>query len=204
MLSECEDKYDWAKENDFHGGMDRRKYAAFEYTKQRWRAARQPTVTLWEQLGAAYRACILREGEVFTAGNDKIKLRRDGDWMRVRLPSGRCLNFIKPRLHEGDLTYMGVDQYTRKWTRLPIHGGKLAGIVTQAFARDILATNIPSVEEHGFNIVLSVHDELITEAPDEELWDAPLLSSLMTRSPSWAPGLPLNADGFETHRYRKE
>ena len=76
--------------------------------------------------------------------------------------------------------------------------------ITQAVARDVLAENLRAVEKAGYAIVLSVHDELITETPDAEDYTAEDLSGLMSRPPYWAEDLPLAAAGFEAHRYRKD
>lgn len=75
---------------------------------------------------------------------------------------------------------------------------------TQAFARDVLAHNMPSIEQAGYEIVLSVHDELLTETPDDARYTADALSRMMATAPDWAPGIPLAAAGFETLRYRKD
>ena len=76
--------------------------------------------------------------------------------------------------------------------------------VTQAASRDVLAGNMPAIEAAGYQIVLSVHDELITEAPDSPEFNADHLASLMATNPKWAKGLPLAAAGFEATRYRKD
>lgn len=75
---------------------------------------------------------------------------------------------------------------------------------TQAFARDVLAHNMPVIEAKGYRIVLSVHDELLTETPDSDEFSSDTLAALMSTVPPWAEGLPLAAAGFETYRYRKD
>lgn len=75
---------------------------------------------------------------------------------------------------------------------------------TQAVARDVLFASMPSIEAEGYEIVLSVHDELLTETPDTEAYNHERLAALMSAVPDWAPGLPLAAAGFETTRYRKD
>lgn len=75
---------------------------------------------------------------------------------------------------------------------------------TQAFARDILAYNMPGIEAAGYEIVLSVHDELLTETPDRPEFNADVLGQMMATAPAWAQGIPLAAAGFETSRYRKD
>lgn len=74
---------------------------------------------------------------------------------------------------------------------------------TQSVARDVMAANMQRINDSGYEIVLSVHDELLTETPDTQDYNATELASMMATIPPWAPGLPLAAAGFETHRYRK-
>lgn len=74
---------------------------------------------------------------------------------------------------------------------------------TQAFARDVLAYNMPAIEQAGYEIVLSVHDELLTETPDDARFSAGELARMMATPPAWAKDIPLAAAGFETYRYRK-
>ena len=105
---------------------------------------------------------------------------------------------------DGQVSYMGVNQYSRKWSRIKTYGGKLVENITQAAARDVLTSNMPAIEEAGYSIVLSVHDELLTEAPDTPDYTHEHLSALMATNPEWAPGLPLAAAGFEAYRYRKD
>lgn len=74
----------------------------------------------------------------------------------------------------------------------------------QSLARDVMAANMPLLEQAGFDIVLTVHDEVITEAPDAEEFSADRLSALLATNPPWAPDLPLAAGGFWGYRYRKD
>jgi len=203
FLKECADKYDWAKEQGYDAGLAPHVYAAFEYIKSRWRQARQPTVALWNALKDTFALCVEYPRETFQVGDTALRMRRDGQWMRLRLPSGRNIVFLQPQVHDG-LSYAGMDRYTRKWGRVFTHGGKLAGICTQALARDVLAANMQPIEDAGYRIVLSIHDELITETPDNAKFSAEGLNTLMATNPPWATGLPLDADGFETYRYRKD
>lgn len=169
--------------------------------KRSWRAAHPAVAGFWKALGGAAVQATEWPGHTYHVG--LLRLRCDGNWLRIRLPSGRSLCYPSPRIEAGKLTYMGTDQYTRKWQRLPTYGGKLAENATQAVARDILAASMPLVEQAGYPIVLSVHDELITEPRDDPAYSATQLANLMSTNPDWAPGLPLAAEGFEAMRYRK-
>jgi DNA polymerase len=104
----------------------------------------------------------------------------------------------------GQLTYEGVNQYTRKWERLETYYGKLVENVVQAVARDVFMQGMRRAEEAGYEVVLRVHDELVCEVPDKRDFTHAALAGMMSENPSWSIGLPLAAAGFEAHRYRKE
>ncbi len=195
--------YEWAVKKRRTLGLPKNIYVACEVLKASWRAAHPQTKSLWKDTGDAVRSAIANPGVTFDVR--MLKIRRDGAWLRIKLPSGRYLCYLQPRVEEGDqITYMGVNQYTRRWGRIKTYGGKLVENIVQAIARDVLGYNMPLVEEHGFEIVLSVHDELLTETEDRDLWNHYRLAALMSNNPPWAQGLPLSAAGFETYRYRKD
>ncbi len=131
-------------------------------------------------------------------------MRRDGVWLRVVLPSGHTVCYPSLRLEDGQINYMGTNPYSRKWQRLKTYSGKLVENATQAAVRDVLAGNMPRIEDAGYDIVLTVHDEIISEAPDTPDYSPEHLSLLLATNPHWAPDLPLNAGGFESLRYRKD
>jgi DNA polymerase len=179
-------------------------YVACEVLKTAWRDAHPNTKALWGAAGESVRAAIANPGESFAIG-PHLKARVDGAWLRIRLPSGRYLCYINPSVDEdGQITYFGVNQYTRQWGRIKTYGGKIVENATQAFARDVLAYNMPGIEAAGYETVLSVHDELLTETPDDPAFNADVLGNMMATAPSWAKGIPLAAAGFETTRYRKD
>lgn len=212
--------FDWFHKKGLTYGLPVEHWAACRVLVDAWREAHPNTKALWSALKDAFiRACAHR-GETIAVGKH-LKVRADGAWLRIRLPSGRYLCYLSPEAEyekhvEGDgvqgtfeskratLSFMGVDQYTRQWKRIRTHGGKLVENVTQAAARDVLFANMPAIEAQGYEIVLSVHDELLTETPDTDDYSSDGLSALMSTVPDWAPGLPLAAAGFETTRYRKD
>lgn len=168
-----------------------------------WRAANSEISDFWYDLERTTKLAIGKPGTTLQCR--RLKVRRDGNWLRIGLPSGRALCYPGVRLDdEGKVTYMGVNQYTRKWERLHTYGGKLVENATQAVARDVLASAMPVCEEQGYQIVTSVHDELLTEAPDSDEYSDKALAAIMASNPTWADGLPLAAAGFETYRYRKD
>ena len=140
------------------------------------------------------------------------------DMLRVVLPSGRALHYIKPRVEKqfftdrsgnqrekDGITYEGIVAATKQWGRLNTHGGKWLENATQAAARDILAHGMKLAEQRGLEVVLHCHDELAVIAPDH---DPPLalqnLIECMTSVPAWATGLPLEAKGYFDKIYRKD
>lgn len=170
---------------------------------QAWRAAHPEIVGFWYEIEGEVIRAINTPGVTMTCR--RLKLRRDGTWLRIGLPSGRCLCYPGVALNEdGRITYMGMNQYTRKWERLQTYGGKLVENVTQAAARDVMANGMRLAEAGEYRVLLTVHDELITEADDEACFSADELGSLLATVPAWAPGLPLAAAGFETYRYKKD
>ena len=107
------------------------------------------------------------------------------------------------QIGSGQITYMGIDQYTRQWKRLETYYGKIVENWTQAVARDVFFCGLRRAMDAGFKIVLRVHDELVAEVA----WDSGLtddkLSELIATNDDWNVGLPLAAAGFTTTRYRK-
>lgn len=204
-LSDAADMLAWVKKQKRSTfGLSDRVYIACELLKASWRAAHPNTKALWDAAGASVRKAIDNPGNTYAIG-EHLKARRDGAWLRIRLPSGRYLCYLHPQVDDkGQITYMGVDQYTRRWKRIKTYGGKLIENCTQAFARDVLASSMPAIEAEGYEIVLTVHDEIITEVPDDERYSADELGQMMATAPAWAPGIPLAAAGFEATRYRKD
>jgi DNA polymerase len=202
-LENAQGMWKWATGKKRTLGLPMEVYVACEVLKRAWRDAHPNTTALWAAAGDSVRAAIQNPGETFAIG-PHLKARRDGAWLRIRLPSGRYLCYINPSVEDdGQITYFGVNQYSRQWGRIKTYGGKLIENCTQAFARDVLAYNMPSIEDRGYQIVLSVHDELLTETPDSDDFNADELGRMMSTAPAWAKGIPLAAAGFETYRYRK-
>lgn len=166
-----------------------------------WRKANTKIVALWYEAEEAAIRAVCSPGTRIECG--KLVFQRDGTWLRIRLPSGRVLCYPGVKMVNGKLTYMGVNQYTRKWERLKTYGGKIVENINQAMARDVMAHNMVEAEEAGFEIILTVHDELVTEPLDSGQWSSDRLSRILSSVPPWAPGLPLAAEGYEAKRYRK-
>lgn len=199
---EAKSWYDESVKRKATYGLSERVFIACDSLKRLWRRAHPETCDFWYQLERTVRAAISTPKKTLYCGY--LKVRRDGAWLRIQLPSGRALCYPSPSIEKGNITYMGINSYSRKWQRLKTYGGKLVENVTQAAARDVLAGNMPLIENAGYSIVLTVHDEVICEAPDTDDYTDAALSSLLSTNPEWAPDIPLNAGGFEAYHYRKD
>jgi len=168
-----------------------------------WRRANQKTMNFGGALEKAARAAILNPGKPYAAR--LIRFQRDGNWLRMRLPSGRVLVYPRPQVDkEGVVSYAGVDAYTRGWKRITTYGGKLAENAVQAVSADVMFENeLEHIEPAGYTLVLDVHDETVAETIDTEEYSGAKLAALLAKPRPWAPGLPLVAAGHSTYRYRK-
>lgn len=185
-------------------GLTKEVWIACEILKALWREAHPAVVELWKDAASAMRSAFRTPGVAYGVGKH-IKVQRDGVWTRVRLPSGRVLCYLDVQVaDDGQISYQGINQYTRQWGRIKTYGGKLVENWTQAVARDVMGDRMPDIDNAGYEIVLSVHDELLTETPDTDEWSSDTLAAMMATNPAWADGLPLAAAGFETYRYRKD
>jgi len=184
-------------------GLPGKTFIVCDALKRLWRRAHPATCGIWDDLEAVVKDAIEQPGRTFNCR--RFLIRRDGAWLRIGMPSGRALCYPSPSIDKsGRITYMGINQYMKQWSRLHTYGGKLLENLTQAGARDVLFYRTPAVEDAGYEIVLKVHDEIIAETPDEDRFNAKHLSSLIATPPAWAEGLPLAAAGFESYRYRKD
>jgi len=183
-------------------GLSDRAWLVCESFVLSWREAHPNIKSMWKDLDETVRGAIAFPGTTFPCR--ALKVRCDGKWLRVVLPSGGALCYPSPKIDNEKITYMGVNQYSRKWSRIHTYGGKLFENVCQGVARDVMAHNMPTIEAAGYEIVLTVHDEVICEAPDDDDFNSDHLSQLLAANPLWARDMPLAAAGFETYRYKKD
>jgi DNA polymerase len=129
----------------------------------------------------------------------------------LSLPSGRSLTYHNPRIIQRETPWGAMrdtaqvdtlNSVTRQWVSQIIWGGLLTENVVQATARDMMATAMMALEVKGYNVILSVHDEIISEVPDN-FGSLDEMIDIMTQVPAWAKGCPINAEGKEGKRYRK-
>lgn len=188
-------------------GLTERVWTVCQCLVLMWREAHPMIVAFWGALDTAIKEAIRNPGKRFKAG-DKIVVDRKGNWLRIRLPSGRYLNYPAPRLRtDGRYTtrsYVGVNPYTRQWGRIKTYSGKDGENIAQGGCADLMMDGLLAADNAGYNPVLSVHDEALTEPPDESKYNQKKLSRILVRaSRHWAVGLPLAAKGRDSMRYGK-
>jgi DNA polymerase len=171
-----------------------------------WRKSNQNIVKLWHDVESAAIKAVKEKTVVKMQYG--LKFYYKSGVLFIRLPSGRNLAYIRPRIeidkrfHKEMLTYEGNEQGS-KWGRISTYGGKLVENIVQAIARDCLAEAMLRLDEAGYRIVFHVHDEVVLEVPND-IGSIDEVKEIMGRSIDWAPGLPLRADGFETKFYKKD
>lgn len=166
-----------------------------------WRTANANIVDFWWAVDNAAKICIKERSSESTHG---IRFIYKSGMMFIELPSGRRLAYVKPRIGENQfggesITYMGLD-VSKKWSRVESYGPKLVENITQAISRDILCYAMKTLR--CMDIVAHIHDELVIECDPRV--SLPVVCEQMARTPSWAKGLLLRADGFECAFYQKD
>jgi DNA polymerase len=193
--------------------------------KVAWRTANPEIVNLWYACERAAKQAVGSKAVVpltIAGGRTKLVFAYESGFLTITLPSKRKLFYVKPRIetedlyretsaggryvlaNTGSLTYEGMDQKTKQWTRLPTYGGKLVENITQAVARDCLAESMLALDAEGYPQLFTVHDEDIVELPYASPKGLKDVEAVMGRPIAWAKDLPLRGDGFETEYYMKE
>ncbi len=166
-----------------------------------WREANPNIVRLWWDVDRAVKESIRQRVTTETHG---LKFQHKRGMLFITLPSSRRLAYVKPRIGENvfggeSVTYMGIGG-TKKWERLESYGPKFVENLIQGIARDILCYALQTLRH--CSIVAHVHDEIIIEADRRMSLEA--VCEQMGRTPPWAEGLLLRADGYECDFYRKD
>lgn len=166
-----------------------------------WRSSNPNIVKFWWAVDGCVKDAIKKKAPTETHG---IKFYCRSGMLFIRLPSGRCLSYVKPRMGVNrfggeSVTYEGVGM-AKKWERIESYGPKFVENIVQAVSRDILLHAMKNLSV--FAICGHVHDEVIIECKK----DVSLASicELMGRTPPWMPGLLLRADGYECDFYKKD
>ena len=168
---------------------------------QAWRNANPNIVNLWWAVDSAVTEAVQRRTSAKTHG---IRFTYRSGMLLITLPSGRNLTYIKPKIGTNSfgspcVTYEGIGG-TKKWERLESYGPKFVENIVQATARDILCYAMKTLRHT--DIVMHIHDEIVIEADPQMSLQA--VCGQMGKTPPWALGLLLRADGYETQFYRKD
>lgn len=176
-----------------------------------YRRVHSPVVKLWSNLERAAIAATLNPGKRYTINRTAWFV--SGKFLYCELPSGRRLAYYGPEVKQelpkwgGDekrpvLYHWGSNPTTKQWEFSGTYGGRLTENVASAIARDLMAEAMLRVETKGYQVVLSVHDELLAEC-DEGKGSVEGFENLMSELPPWAKGLPVKAAGWSGGRYKK-
>ena len=167
-----------------------------------WREANPNIVSLWWDIDSAVKRVVkTRNKEEYK----NLVISYEKGILFIELPSKRRLAYPKAKIGMNrfggeSVVYEGV-VVGNKWDKIESYGGKFVENIVQAIARDILAEAMMRLEKKGFNIVMHIHDEVVIESDSSSIEE---INEIMSIVPSWAPGLILDADGFESEFYKKD
>jgi DNA polymerase len=168
-----------------------------------WRTANPNIVRLWWDVDHAAETAVRERTTTQTHG---IRFEYRSGFLFITLPSGRRLAYVKPRIevnHFGSesVTYEGAGA-TKKWERIESYGPKFVENIVQAISRDILCHAMRHLDGIGLSIVMHCHDEVVIEASPNVSTEE--VCHYMGKTPPWAKGLLLRADGYECQFYKKD
>lgn len=205
----CQYGLGWAKflKNCLQKGMKQvtakiAKQAVYTYRKVHW-----PVPKFWADIENACIQAVLNPGKRYRV--TKVVAYVSGDWLNIKLPSGRRLRYYKPsvrqkQLRDGrmapQLYYFSMEKIG--WMEIGTWGGTLTNHIVQGIARDLMAHGMINIEEAGYRFLLSIHDEGLAEHK-KGLGSVKEYVKLYTKIPEWAEGLPLKAEGWSGPRYHK-
>lgn len=176
--------------------------------KQRWRANNPKIVEFWGVINHAAIEAV--KGLPQTYGRVSFIKNIGSKFLYCILPSGRKMAYYKPKVEsltnkfgvtKETLTYEGFDPTIKQYYRERTYGGKLTENIVQAIARDVMVEGMFNVKSYGLDLVLTVHDELLSEGNEQTNLEE--VKECFIRSIKWAPGLPLDAKVWLGKRYRK-
>ena len=169
----------------------------------KWRNSSPNICNLWQAVERAARRAIM-DPPHSQACKHGIAFWMGGDYLCVKLPSDRVLIYQQPDVgRENEITYMGVNQTTRKWAKTETWGGKLVENIVQAIARDCLAVAMMRLDAAGYRIIMHIHDEVVLDMPKGK-GSLAEVEEIMSKPIEWAPGLILSAEGWEDTYFKKD
>lgn len=210
-------RWGWAKYGAAQAktsGMSEESWMASETVKNAWRDRHPGISSCWAKCDELSRRALEYPGKWFpwADGKSAIGAKEFGGkmFLMYRLPSGRILYQADASLKvitkfgrkTQEVRFFGVDSVTRQWRRQSTYGGSQFQGVVQAIAYDLMDHGWANVESKGFEVVLSVHDEVGAEG--DESWSLQEFEDAMNDIPDWAQGCPVSSAGYVSDRYRKD
>ena len=173
---------------------------------EQWRKANPKIKQFWSDVGELAKEAISNRASRLSPQG--IKIMCEPGFLFIELASGRRLAYPNPRVephHKFQGTKITFDglMKNKKWGRVDTYGGKLVENIVQATARDCLAEAMLELDKAGYKIAFHIHDEVVLDAPIGE-GSLEEVNSILSEELSWAPGLPLGAEGFECPYYQKD
>ena len=167
-----------------------------------WREANPNIVSLWWNIDSVVKRVVKTRSK---EGYKNLVISYEKGLLFIQLPSKRRLAYPKAKIGMNrfggeSIVYEGI-VVGNKWDKIESYGGKFVENIVQAIARDILAEAMMRLEKKGVNIVMHIHDEVVIESDSSSIEE---INQIMSLVPSWAPGLILDADGFESEFYKKD
>lgn len=191
--------------------------------KKAWREAHPMTKTYWYEIeDTAVQAVLTRRPCSYRGVTFQVVKSSCGDWLACRLPNGRCLWYYGPYLvqvpskygkfvngqrekFKNELHYQGKDNKRGgAWGDVKTYGGMLTENIVQAISRDLMCEAMFRVTAADYPIILTVHDEIISERRKGSGGSGKVFNELMSVVPAWTPGLPISVAGYVSERYRKD
>jgi len=174
---------------------------------KQWRGANPNIRKLWYKAEEAAVRAVREKTTVKLAHG--VRYRYSSGILFADLPSGRSLAYMNarikpdPKFNKDGIVFDGMDQVKKKWMSHRTYGGRLVENLVQAIARDCLAESMLRLDDAGYKTVMHVHDEVIADVPIG--WGSvEEMTEIMGQPIDWAPGLPLQAAGFECEFYQKD
>ena len=176
-----------------------------------WRAANPLIVKLWSAMETAAKKAILTGREIEV--NSFVSFVVKDDFLEMRTVAGSTLYYYQPRVEDQEtmwgtvkptITFTGVNSVTRKIERQSTYGGKLTENVVQHLARMVLCEAMLDLDDNGFDIVMHIHDQVVSQVPcNDNKLNVTLYDEIMQKRRAWCMGLPLAAKGEIIKRFKK-
>lgn len=202
-------------------GLFEREWTALKILVDNWRAAHPNIVQSWWDYQDAAIEAVAAPGTVVPVANNRVAYYSDQRSLWCVLPSGRMLCYSEPEVvHEwieytdknGEtkgrwkrkVTFWGTDSRTRQWTQQSLYGGLQCENIVQAASCDLLVNAMFNVEKAGYPVILTVHDEILSEVDElSNSHNENEFANIMSIKPEWADGLPVSVGAWEDKRYVK-